>query len=91
MIVLPPLLGAVQDAVSLVSAAVSVGAAGLDGVVRGVALVESDQPLSPAAFDAWTCTSYSVPLVSEPISLEVPVWELEVVQSLVPVARWRTL
>ncbi len=63
----PPSEGALQDAVIFWSAAVSVGD-GLEGTVRGVALAESDQPLSPAALVACTWTSYSVPLVSEPIS-----------------------
>ena len=70
--------------------AVSVGV-GVEGMLQGVALAEVDQPLSPALFDAWTCTSYSVPLVSVAISMEVPVWELLVDHDDVPVARWRTL
>ena len=64
----PPLEGAVQVAVMFLAPAVSVGAPGASGTAAGVALTESDQPLSPAALAAWTWTSYSVPLVSEPIS-----------------------
>ena len=64
----------------------SAGAPGAPGGVPGVAVAEGDQPPSPRAFPARTCTSYAVPFVSPVI-----VWLVAVVARSIVKVRERLL